>query len=116
MHGICHIEIPSKDFEKAAAFYKAVFDWETQMIPQMNYAMYKAPSGVNGGFSGELEIYQKPGVVFYIEVENIDASLKKIEKNGGKTIKGKTEIAPEMGFYAIFGDAEGNTLGLWAQK
>ncbi len=115
MNGFCHVEIPSKDYDKAAEFYKAVFGWETQIIPAMDYAMYKAPSGVNGGFSKHLEINAKAGVLLYIEVESIESTLKSIEENGGKTTQGKTEIAPEMGFFAMFTDSEGNNLGLWAK-
>ena len=115
MNGFCHVEIPSKDYDKASAFYKEVFDWEIQMIPEMDYAMYKAPSGVNGGFNKHLEINAKAGVLLYIEVENIDTTLKKIIENGGKSVQGKTEIAPEMGFFALFADSEGNNLGLWAK-
>ncbi len=116
MHGICHVEIPSKNYEKSAKFYKAVFDWEIQMMPQMDYAMYKAPSGINGGFNKHLEINSKSGILLYLEVENIDAALEKIKKNGGKQTQGKTLISPEIGYFAMFNDSEGNNLGLWSQK
>ncbi|MCP4704073.1 MAG: VOC family protein [candidate division Zixibacteria bacterium] len=115
MNGFCHIEIPSKDIEKASIFYNAVFGWETQMIPEMEYAMYKTPSGIGGGFNKHLEINAKGGVVLYIEVESIETTLSAIDKNGGKTVQGKTEISPEMGYFALFADAEGNSLGIWAK-
>ncbi|HHI03537.1 MAG: VOC family protein [Candidatus Zixiibacteriota bacterium] len=115
MNGFCHAEIPSKDYDKAGRFYKAVFGWETQHIPEMNYAMYKTPSGISGGFNKELEINTRAGVLLYIEVEDIETTLNKIEENGGNTAQGKTEIAPEMGFFALFSDSEGNSLGLWAK-
>lgn len=115
MNGFCHIEIPSKDYDKAGKFYNAVFAWETQLIPEMDYAMYKAPSGICGGFNKHLEINAKAGILAYIEVEDIDAALKKIEENGGTTAQGKTEISPEIGFFALFIDSEGNNLGLWAK-
>ncbi len=115
MNSFCHVEIPSKDYDKAGKFYNAVFGWETQLIPEMDYAMYKAPSGISGGFNKHLEINTKAGVLLYIEVEDIGVTLKKIEENGGKTVQGKTEIAPEMGFFALFTDSEGNNLGLWAK-
>lgn len=116
MNGFCHVEIPSKDYEKASAFYNAVFGWETEMIPEMEYAMYKAPSGINGGFNKHLELNIHAGVLLYIEVEAIEATSKKIEENGGAIAQGKTEIAPGMGFIALFSDAEGNNLGLWSKE
>ena len=36
----------------------------------------------------------------------------KIAANGGQIIVPKTEMGPEMGFFAIFSDTEGNKLGL----
>ncbi len=116
MNGFCHVEIPSKDYDKAGKFYNTVFGWETEVIPEMDYAMYKVPSGINGGFNKHLEINARAGVLLYIEVENIEITLKKIEDNCGKTVQGKTEIAPEMGFFALFTDSEGNNLGLWAKN
>ena len=115
MNGICHIEIPCKDMDKAGNFYKTVFGWEITPLPQMEYAMFKPSDGPGGGFSTQAKIAGYPGVFIYIEVEDIDATLKKIEENGGKTVKGKTQISPENGYFGIFLDIEGNSIGLWSK-
>jgi len=115
MNGICHVEIPCTDYEKVTEFYGDVFGWESQIIPEMNYATFKTGDGPGGGFSKELKVSES-GVLFYIQVEDIDASLKKIETAGGQMVKGKTPISPEFGFFGIFTDSEGNVIGLWAQK
>jgi predicted enzyme related to lactoylglutathione lyase len=116
MNGICHIEIPCTDLNKAAKFYGDVFGWETQIIPEMNYAMFKAPDGIGGGFSKDTKVSSEAGVMLYIEVEDIPAALKKIEAGGGKQIKEKTQISPEHGYFALFADGEGNMVGLWAKS
>jgi predicted enzyme related to lactoylglutathione lyase len=82
----------------------------------MNYTLWKAPDGPGGGFSTQSQINEKAGIYLYIEVESIEAALSKIEENGGKTTQGKTEITPEFGYYAIFTDVDGNSMGLWSQK
>jgi predicted enzyme related to lactoylglutathione lyase len=115
MNGICHIEIPCTDLNKAARFYGDVFGWETQMIPEMDYAVYKAPDGVGGGFSKSARISDEAGIMLYIEVEDIPATLKKIEASGGKQIKEKTRISPEHGYFGLFVDGEGNAVGLWSK-
>ncbi len=115
MDGICHVEIPCTDFEKAKKFYGDVFGWETQIIPEMDYAVFKVKDGPGGGFSKQLKVSDS-GILFYIEVEDIEAALKKVDTAGGKTVKGKTEISPEMGYFAIFTDSENNVNGLWAKK
>ncbi|MCD6162263.1 MAG: VOC family protein [candidate division Zixibacteria bacterium] len=116
MNGICHIEIPSKDFEKAKRFYGDVFNWKFQDITEMSYMTFMAPDGVNGGFTKKFAIASNPGIVFYIEVEDIPAAIKKSEKAGGNTLVAKTEISSEFGYFAFINDLEGNRIGLWAKK
>lgn len=55
------------------------------------------------------------GVTIYIEVEDIEAKLKEIEATGGKIQKEKTKISDEFGFYALFFDPSGNSIGLWSK-
>jgi len=116
MNGICHVEIPSRDFEKAKKFYGALFGWECQDMAEMNYVTYKPPDGPGGGFDKSLEIAPKPGISIYIEVENIEATIKKAEDLGGKCVKEKTQITPEYGYYAFISDLEGNRIGLWGKS
>lgn len=116
MNGICHVEIPSKDFDKAKKFYGEVFGWECALMGEMDYMTFKPPDGVGGGFDKVLEIAPKPGISIYIEVEDIEATIKKAEGLGGKCTKEKTQITPEYGYYAFLTDLEGNQIGLWAKS
>jgi predicted enzyme related to lactoylglutathione lyase len=116
MNGFCHIEIPSKDLEKAKAFYEGVFGWKVSAWEGMeNYLVFETGDGVNGGFTTEFEISKTAGIMLYIQVEDIPGTLGNINKHGGKTILPKTQI-PNVGYYAIFSDAEGNQLGLFSEK
>lgn len=116
MNGICHVEIPCTDLDRAGKFYTDVFGWEVTPMQGMNYSIFKAPDGVGGGLSTEAKVTEKPGVYIYIEVEDIDATLKKIEENGGKGTHPKTQVSPEHGYYAAFTDVEGNGIGLWSKQ
>ena len=49
--------------------------------------------------------------IFYVQVDDIEASLKKAEELGGKTVVPKVDIP--MGSFAWFADPDGNTVGLW---
>jgi len=113
MHGICHIEIPAKDYSRMGKFYADVFGWGTEDIPAMNYMMFKPPDGVSGGFDKNLAIAPTGGITLYIEVEEIDTILQKVEQHGGKTDKPKEQI-PGVGHIAYFFDVEGNRIGLWS--
>ena len=116
MNGVCHLEIPSKDFEKARKFYGDLFGWTFNEMKEWNYMMFKAPDGIGGGFDKSYDISSKPGIVFYIEVEDIEATIKKAESLGGKCIKPKTQISPDYGYLAFLGDLDGNHIGLWSKK
>ncbi|GAF82394.1 unnamed protein product [marine sediment metagenome] len=116
MNSICHIEIPSNDFDKVRKYYGDIFNWQFDYMKEMDYLVFKAPEGLNGGFSKGYAIADKPGILFYIDVEDIEATIKKAEELGGETIKGKTQISPEIGYFALLADLEGNQIGLWAKS
>lgn len=114
MHGICHIEIPSTDLNKSKGFYGKVFGWKFEESPN-GYVLFKPPEGTGGGFVQD----RKPsteGVALYIEVDDIESKLSEIEEAGGKKITPKTKISDEYGYFAIFLDPAGNSLGLWSKK
>ena len=53
------------------------------------------------------------GAVVYLNAGNdLQPMLDKVLQNGGEVIVPKTEISPEIGFFAQFIDTEGNRLGL----
>jgi uncharacterized protein len=53
------------------------------------------------------------GAILYLNAgKDLQPMLNKVEQNGGQVIVPKTEISPEMGFFALFIDTEGNKLGL----
>ena len=115
MHGICHIEIPSKDHAKSKEFYEKVFGWKVELMPQMNYAIWEAPEGPGGGFP----LVKEPCrwtegncTLVYILVASIDDKVPEIEAAGAKITTGKTAVG-DMGWYAIFEDPAGADVALW---
>jgi hypothetical protein len=111
-HTISHIEIPAPDLQKAIDFYSKVFGWETEVMPDKTYAVFRiGKSGTGGGF----DTFAKPapegtGPGIVIDVDDINSKLEEIEKAGGKVILKKTEIQGGFGFYAKFRDLNGNYL------
>ena len=122
MNKIVHFEIPFDDKEKAMKFYKDIFGWELNDMPEMNYViahtvkvdekfMPKESGAINGGmYKRDENSAQSP--VLVIDVPSVDDYAKKIEKIGGKIIRPKHKVG-EMGYYAQFEDTEGNVLGIW---
>jgi len=52
--------------------------------------------------------------IFYVDVEDVEAALKKAESLGGKTLVPPVNIP--AGTFAWMQDPEGNTVGLWKSK
>lgn len=118
---VVHFEIPFDDGQRARSFYRNVFGWELQELPEMDYTMVTSgPSGEQGptepGYinGGMLDRSTSPaaGPVVVVDVDNIDTALEEIEKLGGSTVVGRTPVG-DMGFSAYFTDPEGNVMGLW---
>jgi uncharacterized protein len=53
------------------------------------------------------------GVVAYLNGgKNLQTVLDKIEMNNGQVIVPKTQISPEMGYFGMFIDTEGNKMAV----
>jgi predicted enzyme related to lactoylglutathione lyase len=111
------VEIPTIDFSRATAFYQAILDISIEEIEMDGIQMGLFP---NDGESISVQLIKggeyktsRDGTIVYLNAGNdLQTVANKIEANGGKIIAPKTEIGPDMGFYAMFIDTEGNKLGL----
>ena len=118
---VVHFEVPYDDVDRATSFYRDLFGWQVQPMPELSYhlvstgpgddqGMPAEPGFINGGmFASQANIAQP---VITIDVDDIDATLAEIESHGGSTVEKKMPVG-EMGFAAYFKDCEGNLLGLW---
>jgi predicted enzyme related to lactoylglutathione lyase len=108
---VVHFEVVGKDAKALQDFFKTAFGWDVQPMME-GYAMAKpgGPTGINGGIGAAMG--GKPGyVTFYIAVDDLAASLKKIESAGGRTVQGPMDI-PNGPSIAMFADPEGHVIGL----
>ena len=115
------VEIPASDFQRAVSFYEAILDIKIEVIEMEGIEMGMFPDdgeGIavqiihGGGYktSGD-------GTIVYLNCgDNLQKVADKIEASGGKILVPRTEIGPEMGFYGMFTDTEGNKLGLHASN
>jgi predicted enzyme related to lactoylglutathione lyase len=122
-HTIVHFEIPATDVEKLKAFYEGLFGWKIFKVPMggMEYwLIYTVPTdekgmllkpGVNGGMFQKQAQQEGLKPVNYITIENIDESLEKVGKLGGKILMSKQQV-PTVGWVALVVDPEGNQVGL----
>jgi uncharacterized protein len=109
---VVHVEIPAVDVEAAGRFYQELFGWKLQHVPEMNYTMWEDGSGSGGGFPQVSDDNPAGRVLVYIDSDDIDADLKKVEQLGGKVLQPKMEI-PQTGWFGIFQDPTGNVLAIY---
>jgi predicted enzyme related to lactoylglutathione lyase len=117
---VVHFEIPFDDQERAHRFYAEGFGWALTPLPEMHYVLAttgpsdQGPPSEPGFINGGLLERGLPvgGPVLTLEVDDIDASLEKVESLGGATVSAKQAVG-DMGFSAYFTDTEGNLMGLW---
>ena len=118
---VVHFEVPFDDVDRARGFYRDVFEWQIQPIPEMDYnivstgpvsdeGMPSEPGYIGGGMMQRQAPYNTP--VITLQVDDIDATLIAIEKHGGSAVGEKLPVG-DMGFAAYFNDSEGNLMGLW---
>jgi predicted enzyme related to lactoylglutathione lyase len=109
---VVHFEVTGKDGKKLQDFYSGVFGWKVDANNPMNYGIVSnedTGGGIGGGISaGDGGTTQ---VTFYIEVDDPQAYLDKVQTAGGRTVMPVTEI-PGMVVLAQFADPEGNVVGL----
>lgn len=109
---VVHVEIPAANVEAAGTFYQELFGWKLQHVPEMNYTMWEDGTGSGGGFPQVSADNPAGQVLVYIDSDDIEADLAKVEKLGGKVLHKKTEI-PQTGWFGIFQDPTGNVLALY---
>ena len=118
---VVHFEIPFDDGDRAREFYAKAFGWNITHVRDMDYTLVSTgptsqeqgptePGYIGGGMLQRSELSQAP--VITVDVDDIDATLAKVEQLGGKVVRPKAEVG-QMGFSAYFNDPEGNLTGLW---
>jgi uncharacterized protein len=113
VHPIVHVEIPAINREVMGKFYAELCGWTVQQRPEMDYATFEVEGGPRGGFPTIDGKSVKPGeITVYIASSDVDATLKRANELGGKTIIDKTQI-PGVGFYGVFEDPSGNRIGIF---
>ncbi len=114
-----HVELQTKDLDKAKKFYQGLFDWKLEDMPMgngMSYTGINVGEGTGGGMWTNPAAPNGPAHwLAYVNVDNIDATIEKVSVLGGTIVQPKTEV-PDMGWYSVITDPSGAMLGLWQSK
>ena len=110
-HGkVSYKQIPAVDTEQSAAFYQKVFGWSVR--GDARHRSFDDASGdLIGAWITDRAISREPGILPYIYVDGIDATLEQVEANGGEVVRAPYPEGPL--WVATFRDPAGNLIGVW---
>ena len=117
-HALHWAEIPVADFERARRFYGAIFDVEmpqaTRGGDRLAFLPFQQGQGVGAAIvSGEGRVPSAQGTLVYLAAgRDLAVVLGRVVRAGGVVLRGKSEVGPGLGYYALFRDSEGNCVGL----
>jgi len=110
---ICYIQFPASDVNRSAAFYEKVFGWHIRNRADGSIAFDDGVGQVSGTWVTGRKPTTEPGLLFYIMVDNVEATIETVVANGGKLIQPIGLDAPEI--TARFSDPAGNVVGLYQE-
>lgn len=111
-------EIPATDFERAVRFYGDIYAFEMPTRDmghvRMGFFQHEPGNGTGGAVvCGDGCLPSQSGAKLYLNGgDDLQPVLDRVESAGGTVVMGKTQISPEIGYYAIIVDTEGNRVYL----
>ncbi len=109
---ICYLELPTDDVERSSAFYAAVFGWKIRKRGDGEVA-FDDTVEVSGTWVTGRPPFDGSSLTVHVMVDDIEATMAKVEAEGGRILEGVGAHAPEI--TAKFADPYGNVLGLYQE-
>ena len=117
-------EIPVTDMDRAKDFYEVVFGVAIQVHDLGTTTMGWFPwdetkTGAAGCLIQNTDWYtpsNTEGVLIYFACTDLQQELDRVEPSGGKILKPKTQISPDVGYMGLFLDSEGNRIALHSRN
>lgn len=110
---VVHFEVTGRDGAALQSFYSKLFNWEINTDNPMKYGLIAAPQdggGIGGGI-GATPDGSEGFATFYVEVDDVAASLEQASSLGGTTLMPETTVMEGV-TVGLFADPEGHIIGL----
>lgn len=108
---ICYLEMPATDIARSANFYQQVFGWNIRQRGDGSTSFDDTVNQVSGTWVRGRPPASAPGLLFYVMVDSVAATIDAIVANGGEIVQPIGADAPEI--TARFRDPGGNVIGLY---
>ncbi len=110
-NAVSWFEVMGKDGAKARQFYADAFGWTFDVPEEMDYGMTPEGSdGIRGGVGSNP--MGQTYATFYVDVEDVQAALDKVESLGASKVVGPMEV-PNGPTIGMFTDPDGNLVGVY---
>ena len=108
----CWNELVATNEAVAKKFYASLFGWKTQPFGKgMAYTLFKNGKNSAGGMMKCPEAGRPSHWLPYVVVADVDKSIAKTKKLGGKAVAGPFDV-PEVGRIAVLVDPQGAAIGI----
>jgi uncharacterized protein len=125
---IVHLELPSRNFERSAAFYGKLFGWRAGPAQSGGHLRFEtAPEGEGGSSASDdgggsqvsgsfilSALAQSPGPLPFIAVDDVSATLAEAEQQGGRILVPRQQLAG-LGEFGLLADLDGNVIAVLAR-
>jgi len=108
---ICYVEIPAVDIQRSSDFYAKVFGWKLRQRGDGHTAFDDGVGEVSGTWVTGRKASTDPGLLLYIMVDSVAATVEAITAQGGAVTQTIGADAPQI--TARFRDPAGNVIGLY---
>ena len=115
---VAYFEIGGRGAEELSKFYSELFGWKIEEMRAASAAgsPYWFIQGEDGGIPGGIietnENMPPSYVMFYVQAEDLQATLDKATSLGGQAVVPPTDIPGGNGQIAVFMDPDNNVIGL----
>jgi uncharacterized protein len=110
--GLSYLHIPCREPARAADFYEAVFGWAPRRDGE-EPAFADATGHVIGHFVSGEPAPEGVGILPFVYVDDIAATLRSVEAHGGR-VEHQPRSEGSL-LVATLCDPEGNLIGLWTE-
>ena len=93
---ICYIDMPATDIARSANFYRQVFGWNIRKRDNGSTAFDDITGEVSGTWIVGRPPGAMPGLLFYIMVDSVAATIEAVVANGGEIVQPIGVDAPEI--------------------
>jgi uncharacterized protein len=115
-------ELFAADWEKAFAFYGPLFGWQkADAHPEAMGTLFTAGEETIGGMFTKPDVVTVPFWLYYVNVDDIDAAMRRVRAGGGTILNGPIEVPdarwfvqcqdPQGAIFALVGKRAHNAIG-----